>query len=524
MAYNPFLSMNEPSASVTTEALNPFMVTDSEPSEFNGDNPFAASNPFSDFGSTYEPPVGDTVPTDIFGGAEPTGAKHFEEFRREVPTPLDIFTSGSSETERMIKPTELDLVSSRTDHVFLEEEEPQGSQPTRPLPPETQNLILSVTGQMEFTSSHLLDRIPPTRTPSPVSVHDIHSPSPTPEPDAEPERQEEVVTESYDINRNKPVRPPPARPPPASRPPPPRPQPPPPRPPVAPSVTAVDHSNDINLFDAPVPATFKPTKEAIMSLYSVPKAVEKQIDFLSDDITDDMCIDTSQEISENFVGEVTTSSSMVINQTEAKSEQTTVSSTSPFNANQSSILTTAVAPMDCSEPQTNIPPTASNTSPFAEEAKDAYESQDTERNPFESAIEIESESNVFSNSAVDIFGVKANDVVMAPPNDIFNDAYVSPNHDVFNSDSEKAFGDIPMTKMDESQNNIFNKESTEVDAFNVGERDNFDNNALLTTADAGWGAPAEGLMQDAFTGGQDAFDAFSAKFDATSANNLNSGE
>ncbi|CAB3240631.1 unnamed protein product [Arctia plantaginis] len=531
MAYNPFLSMTEPSAPVTTEALNPFMITETEPSEFNGDNPFAASNPFSDFGGSYDPPVGDTVPTDIFGGAEPTGAKHFEEFTRDAPDSLDIFTSSSSETERMVKPTELDLVSTRTDHIFLEEEELQGSQPpTRPLPPETQNLILSVTGQMEFTSSHLLDRIPPTRTPSPVSVRDIHSPSPTPEPDSEPERQEEVVTESFDINRNKPVRPPPARPPPASRPPPPRPQPPPPpRPPVAPGATApVDHSNDINLFDAPVPTSAKPTKEAIMSLYSAPKAVKKQIDFLSDDITDDMCIDASHEISQNFVSEVTTSSPMVINQTEPKSEQITVSSTSPFNATEESTLTTVVAPMDCSEPQTDILPAPSNTSPFADEAKDAFESQpqDTERNPFESAIETESELNVFSNSVTDMFGVKSDDVVMAPTNHLFDDTYVSPSQNVFESDPDKAFGDISMTKIDESHTNIFNKdskESTEVDAFNVGERNAFDNSVPLTATDAGWGEPGEGLMQDAFAGGQDAFDAFSAKFDATSANNLNSG-
>ncbi|KAF5290563.1 hypothetical protein FQA39_LY14692 [Lamprigera yunnana] len=60
--------------------------------------------------------------------------------------------------------------------------------PPRPPPPrpppskETQDLLMSVMGAMDATSSHLLDKIPPTRTPSPVSMRDLHSPSPTPEP------------------------------------------------------------------------------------------------------------------------------------------------------------------------------------------------------------------------------------------------------------------------------------------------------------------------------------------------------
>ncbi|KAF9808921.1 hypothetical protein SFRURICE_000967 [Spodoptera frugiperda] len=228
MAYNPFLSMNEPSAPATTDVLNPFMIADAEPEAITCENPFATSNPFSDFGSGYEPPAGDTVPVDIFSGIEPTGigAKHYEEFSEQKSTPLDIFTSSPVDQDRLVKPTELDLVAATLDHPFSNEEEDQSHHlPARPLPPETQNLILTVTGQMEFTSSHLLDRIPPTRTPSPVSVRDIHSPSPTPEP----EHVDEPLGDNFDINRNKPTRPPPARPPPATRPPPPRPQP--PRPP-----------------------------------------------------------------------------------------------------------------------------------------------------------------------------------------------------------------------------------------------------------------------------------------------------
>lgn len=53
--------------------------------------------------------------------------------------------------------------------------------PPRPVPPSktTQDLILSVADQLDQTSSHLLGRLPVTRTPSPVSMRDLHTPSPT---------------------------------------------------------------------------------------------------------------------------------------------------------------------------------------------------------------------------------------------------------------------------------------------------------------------------------------------------------
>ncbi|KAK4886737.1 hypothetical protein RN001_003008 [Aquatica leii] len=69
--------------------------------------------------------------------------------------------------------------------------------PPRPPPPrpppskETQDLLIS----------HLLDKIPPTRTPSPVSMRDLHSPSPTPEP---------IFSDLLDVNHSTaPPKPPP---------------------------------------------------------------------------------------------------------------------------------------------------------------------------------------------------------------------------------------------------------------------------------------------------------------------------
>lgn len=525
MAYNPFLSANEPSATITTDELNPFMITDAEPDAFTGDNPFATSNPFSDFGGGYEPPAGDTVPVDIFGGAEPTGvgAKHFEGFTEDTTAPLDIFTSGPADHDRIVKPTELDLISTTTDHTFLNEEESQEALiPARPLPPETQNLILSVTGQMEFTSSDLLDRIPLTRTPSPVSVRDIHSPSPTPEP----EPMEDPPSDSFDINRNKPVRPPPARPPPAARPPPPRPQP--PRPPSAPPVPPTlpvalppeQATNDINLFDAPVPTPIKPTKEAIMSLYMAPKQEEKQIDFLSDDIVDDISTDVSHD-PQSFVGEIAKPSSTVAGQACFELEEQSAVSVPDDSAFPSAInsMTDAMAPMDCSEPQTEIASATSNTSPFADVMRDDFPNQpvglEVERNPFESAVEPVDAVTLLSDPAADIFGVKSDAAIMAVDNNIFN----SGQSNIFQSASKSV--------AEESQVNLFS--SAPIETFGDTSQPFGSENAFAATdpspsMDAGWSVPPEAMMQDAFPSGQDAFDAFSAKFDATGANNLNSGK
>lgn len=210
MELNPFLSMSEPGPPAEVTALNPFAGGDIEWSDmgdasdlFAGDNPFATSNPFADI-AAQSPHAGDTVPTDIFG-------------------------SQDAEPER---PRELSLA------------------------PATQHLIRHVTGQMDATSSHLLDRLPPTRTPSPVSARDLHTPEP--ELDA-PELPP-------DTERDKPPRPPPARPLP------PRPAPPPP-------------PDDVNLFAAAA----RPTTAGILSLYAAPRSEERQPDFLSDDVVQDDC-------------------------------------------------------------------------------------------------------------------------------------------------------------------------------------------------------------------------------------------
>ncbi|KAL4705794.1 hypothetical protein ACJJTC_016388 [Scirpophaga incertulas] len=544
------LDMNEPVAPITSEVLNPFMMTDTEPS-LAVDNPFAASNPFSDFGGAYEPAAGDTV--DIFGSNDPPdmGAKQFDDFTTKQSVPFDLFSSPPAPTneDRLVKPTELDLISTTSEDHYSREPESHGrQQAARPLPPETQNLILSVTGQMEFTSSHLLDRIPPTRTPSPVSARDIHSSCPTPEPEPV---DEPSVMDAFDINRNKPTRPPPARPPPAARPPPPRPVPPappataaaspaaqpqapPPRPqPPPPPQPQPQPQDDINLFDAPAPAMVKPTKEAILSLYAAPKPEEKQVDFLSDDLLDDIppvaAVDSTNQVNSEILS--AESSSNIINHHETIVPSSTQNIFDNVSENvafpDSGNVMDTTSPMDCSEPppETNA---SINTSPFADIESDIItrRSSGTEKNPFEDIgtdCVIPTTTDV-SSAIPNIFGVSTEEAVI-----VTNNPTTNAHPDLFSGISaavpESTKGEIISPSSDMFGNvqqkddvDPFSNSQNLDDGFGVIEQAGVD--PFLNTQtqnDTGWSdsTSTDAMMQDTFPESQDAFDAFSAKFDST---------
>ncbi|XP_014355439.2 protein stoned-B [Papilio machaon] len=493
------LNMNEPSAPATADVLNPFMMADIESSALTGDNPFVASNPFSDFGENYEPPVGDTVPVDIFGGESPTnlGAKNFEN------NPMDMFIGQQSDSEKFTKPTELDLVSTIVDSPSPTVGETCNREPpTHSLPPETQNLILSVTGQMEFTSSHLLDRIPPTRTPSPVSVRDIHSPSPTPDPDS---HEEGATIENVDDSKNKPARPPPARPPRPAPPSvvPPRPQAPPcavpPRPEAPPSVgepRQVMPSDDINLFDAPVPVVTKPTKEDILSLYSAPKKEEKQIDFLSGDL-EDMHSDSCTEIQPSMKSMITT-----IN-----------SNTSMFQHNivsTDNVMDETAIPMDCSEPM-DISQT--NTSPFMEDIDEKFqELTELEKNPFDTDDQIDDDLPSFGNGVSDIFSSQP------------EDAFMSSSTEAQENQNEAVVQAQPTEQFPEAEHKIFVESHggtvvNEDIAFNTDSSYGGNNTGVPSTSDLGWDT-SETIVQESGQPSEDAFDAFSAKFESATPSHM----
>lgn len=201
---NPFL-MEDDYISPPAKPSNPFLMGDEFEVEENvSDNPFIGqdTNPFacgfeepdaivssSNFFTTM-----DTMPTtmaDIIYAQATQGID-------TVTTDILLFDDGSNlqntESYQPQKPMDLNLKDKHrianedeTLNAYSSEEELNKAMkkipPARPTPPskETQDLILSVTGHMEQTSSHLLDRLPATRTPSPVSMRDLHSPSPTPE-------------------------------------------------------------------------------------------------------------------------------------------------------------------------------------------------------------------------------------------------------------------------------------------------------------------------------------------------------
>lgn len=139
-------------------AVNPFLMqSDPEPGE--SENPFgeAASNPFA-FGAD--------------DGGEPV----------ETAEPVADIDAAMSFFGTTIE-AEDDALSLKS----AAEEDEDGKKgtaapPPRPQPPQsTQDLISTVSSQLDETSSELLGRIPATRSPSPVSMRDLHSPSPTPD-------------------------------------------------------------------------------------------------------------------------------------------------------------------------------------------------------------------------------------------------------------------------------------------------------------------------------------------------------
>lgn len=180
-AFNPFLSGGMDDA----PAENPFMSAYTAPQDHNAFGSMGGgSNPFA-FGGA------DKGSNNIFGVENSDQSANFNYeniFASEPTSGMDIF--GSSGVPLETKPTENIFASSTTEEQFMfspQQEQPVSgtATPKRPPPPrpgppkETKDLILSVTGAMEATSSDLLDRLQATRTPSPTPMRDLASPSPT---------------------------------------------------------------------------------------------------------------------------------------------------------------------------------------------------------------------------------------------------------------------------------------------------------------------------------------------------------
>lgn len=370
---NPFL-MTEDDLSPKGNDLNsnPFLMQQSQDAgeDYATDNPFLvqANNPFAGFDDVSEPTL-DENNMDFYPPPPPqqTNQENEQLFLDDVSVPTSaVQTSSNSghhvdsamsffgttitdddgdEPPAIIKPVALninrDILSTYDDGTAYSSEDEltrdkrQGP-PPRPVPPSktTQDLILSVSDQLDQTSSHLLGRLPATRTPSPVSMRDLHSPSPTPDfpdlldvSDVVPHDGSDLMTENNSYGHDfmnmssvpndnpfamddetvpvkvEPTRPPPPRPTPPRPTPPRRPSPPsavpaavepvgapPPRP------APIQHEPDLfDMFGSDIPT--KPAKppppksnQDILNLFSTPAASASvpipaaQNDLLSGDI------------------------------------------------------------------------------------------------------------------------------------------------------------------------------------------------------------------------------------------------
>lgn len=312
---NPFLFNDNDLSPKADLASNPFLMQESQDlgddGDFGGDNPFLAqaNNPFAAFGeddsavvaadaaSTDEcsfyppPPPIDENNTMLINQQPPSVAQvPSTTAQSEIDSVMSFFgTTISDDNDEAstgtapIKPIALNihketLMSTYDDQMAYSSEDElnrdhQKEPPPRPvLPPSrtTQDLILSVADQLDQTSSHLLGRIPATRTPSPVSMRDLHSPSPTPDLCDLLDVSDEPVADFMNTNENhqfmsndnpfmmtpaEPVMPPikmePPRPPPPSKPTPPRPTP--PRRPSPPQVDATVASSALPQKQPPPP-------------------------------------------------------------------------------------------------------------------------------------------------------------------------------------------------------------------------------------------------------------------------------
>lgn len=160
---NPFLIGDGTSTfTESNNTFNPFLTNTSTESESHNDNPFfstfGASNAISDntnpfFSFTQKPEPAESV-VDLLGINETPQTTIIEDESKMKPPPP--------------RPA------------------PPKRPPPRPTPPPppshvAKELILSVTGEMDATSLHLLDRL--SKTPSPTPMRDLLSPSPTPTAD-----------------------------------------------------------------------------------------------------------------------------------------------------------------------------------------------------------------------------------------------------------------------------------------------------------------------------------------------------
>lgn len=290
---NPFLfgeeDMEDSAAAEAT--VNPFLLGDTDAGGDDGsDNPFGGANPFA-FGGDD----GEDVPTtmaEILQG-EDTATTTLASSRSNDPV-MNFFSTTIDEAD------EPHGEETKND---VEEELNKEHRGSIPVSKTTQDLIETVAGHLEQTSTELLERLPATRSPSPISMRDIASPSPTPDSafgdlmdysDSAPSSMQPIDNPFAAPTSVQQVQAPPPVPPPVKaqppRPPPPRPVPPRPTPSVPPPPVHPTPQEQPDLFDVheqtAIPSRPPPpkSKDDILSLYDPKPKTTQQPDLLTDDI------------------------------------------------------------------------------------------------------------------------------------------------------------------------------------------------------------------------------------------------
>lgn len=439
------------------------------------------------------------------------------------------------------KPTELNLAF--TNQVANSAGPPRPPPPRPPTSKETQDLLMSVMGAMDATSSHLLDRIPPTRTPSPVSMRDLRSPSPTVDAGSEdlldvsddkPPVADSNTNDLLSLNTNKPVsnnlsqptvptRPnPPIRPPrpvPPQKPPPPAtnvvnaqltkdinssvvnqnsapPKPPPPAAAVqspAQQIRAQDEMMDFfTVENAPPPQPKPPaTKADILNLYNAPSAKQQETkpavtDLLIDNLPENDVIDNNNSVFIETVNNVTEPVEVVENQVQEPVKDNFISPEPSQNDFQ----------LDTSDSQSKGSVSSVTFNPFAATEDNNQHISPVKQNevfiqensaPIGNAFQPESttplENNIFQPEPI----VETATNQSNPTMDIFGTTpAIVPTNDAFGtqakaSDEFDAFAEKFESVKDENKNTAF-------DAF--GGNDAWGNDASANT-DAGGGFGAE---------------------------------
>lgn len=552
MTANPFLFNEETYTSPSSAASNPFLMDDDpEPTsehEFN-DNPFLSqtattmsTNPFC-----FDPM--DLEPAEAEIPEAQHALSHNDPFgciSKESESNADILF-GSTETQS----TDF-LVTTKTESSPLPQKpsdlnlkyshQISGNGPPRPPPPrpppskETQDLLMSVMGEMDATSSSLLNKIPPTRTPSPVSMRDLHSPSPTPEPsfgdlldvsDKTAEPVQDIFSmkqDNCDINQNPAVVQEVAKPP---VPKPPRPTPPvrPPKPPLPPQISenkksvvsntpkpllennaaptqaAEKNDNNVNEIDMfgidGIPQKTVVTNADIMNLYNAPKQEQKP-DLLTDSVEAEMIIPPSH--SDNITP-------MSTETTQAKED--TSNGLSPVSQSNEIVKDHFLSPepshddlqMDLSDSQSKESVSSVTFNPFAanDDFNNPIENSDLKNNeinqqkpmdifdnPIEMTNNVVNESdafglinkdnvnNVIADTNTDIFGITSNQ-----NNTLVEDPFSSTNNSkqTMNDDFDDFAKKFDSVKTDENKSDtVWGSEFGATNEFTqgFGQDDGFD--------------------------------------------------